>query len=174
MSVLAEAISVVIPIRVIEGKYPGGLKRYGLDDPNKTYCSDEYLTRIGFMVPADVHAFIEHLSAFGFIHVTDRRAVDLSVVDQLQGSTVPCDWLEGGKHPDGYSAVWLAGTVPGYLAHPVGWTPEQSRMMKFSPNAEVGARFLHLGMHGRSDVLLDYQTGSQMYVGRVRSRPQDQ
>ena len=68
MSIVIEAISVVVPIAVLESKYPGGAARYESDCPNGTYCADEHLSRIGFMVPADVRAFVEHLSHLGLVH----------------------------------------------------------------------------------------------------------
>lgn len=168
MSVLVEAISVIVPIVMVNAKYPGGVDQYSRDCPNKTFCADEHLTRVGFMAPADVRPFVEQLESLGFVHVRDGLAVELVVIDQFQGPTCQCTWIQAGKHPDGYSAAWLAETVPGWFEHPAGWTPEQSRKMQFSPNAEVEGRFLHLGKTGVSDVLLDYQTGKQVYMGRVR------
>jgi hypothetical protein len=172
MSVLVEAISVVVPIPVLEAAYPGGLAQYERDCPNGTFCADEQLTRIGFMTPADVGAFVERLESLGIVHQRDGRAADLVVVDQIHGPTSQCDWIEGGRHPDGYSAVWRAGTVPGWFAHPKGWRIGQSSQLIFAPDAEADERFLRLARDKNLETVLDYETGKQLYIGRVR-RPAD-
>ena len=174
MSVLAEAISVVIPRTVLERKYPGGTERYRRDCPNRTYCADEYLSRIGFMVPDDVGAFVEHLARYGLVHLRDGRSVDISVVDQFRGVTAPCNWLEVRLLDEGYSIAWLAGTDPKVLAYPAGWTPERSRSLQLVDETEAERRLLRLGAEGKIDVVLDYETGKQTYIGRVRpSEPKD-
>lgn len=169
MSVLAEAISVIIPCSVLESKYPGGAAQYARDCPNATYCVDDHLTRVGFMAPADVRSFVERLQQVGLVHTRDGQAVDLVIVDQVQGPTA-CNWLEGGRHPDGYSAVWLAGTVPGWLSHPKGWKIRQSAELHFSANDKAESRFLGLSRDGNLETVLDFKTGKQVYVGRVPQR----
>ena len=167
MSVLVEAISVIVPLTVLEAKYPGGAAQYERDCPNATYCADEHLSRVGFMAPEDVGIYVGRLERLGLLHVHESRAVDFVVVDQLKGPTTQCDWIEGGKHPDGYSAVWRAGTVPGWFAHPKGWKPGQSSQLTFTPNEEAEERFLRLARDRGLETLLDYKTGKQVYIGRV-------
>lgn len=168
MSVLVEAISVVVPTAVLEKKYPGGAAQYERDCPNVTFCADEHLTRIGFMVPGDVGEFVERLSRLGLVFQRDGRSADIVVVDQLHGPTTLCDWLESGRHPDGYSAAWLAGTEPGALAHPPGWTPAQSAAMNFVSNESARDRLQVLANEENLETVLDYETGKQVFRGRVR------
>jgi hypothetical protein len=115
MSVLCEAISVIIPISVLDTKYPGGMDAYRRACPNATFCADLHLTRVGFMVPDDVRRFVERLLAARLIHLQRRSALDLVVVDQLRGPTTPCEWLMAGRHPAGYSAAWLRLGMTGNL-----------------------------------------------------------
>jgi hypothetical protein len=171
VSVLAEALSVIVRRSTLETKYPGGVEGYRRDCPNATFCADKHLTRIAFMVPPDVQRWIDHLTRAGLIFVVNKQAVDFVVVDQRQGPTVPCSWIEGGRHPDGYSAVWLAGTIPGELEHPPRWTPAQSKSLGFISNAEVAERVLAIGRVGSTDVFLDFKTGKEVYVGRVLETP---
>jgi hypothetical protein len=170
MSVLVEAISVIVPITVLEAKYPGGVAQYERDCPNATYCADEHLTRVGFMAPADTLAFVERLERLGLVHLRDGRAVDIVVVDQLRGPTSVCDWIAAGRHADGYAAAWLAHTVPGWFAHPKGWTVDQSAQMRFVSNEEADERILGLSRDENLETVLDYETGKQLYIGRVRPR----
>ncbi|HEV8400253.1 MAG TPA: hypothetical protein VGQ18_10490 [Gemmatimonadales bacterium] len=155
----------------LEAKYPNGLEGYRRDCPNATFCADGELTRIGFMVPADVQVWINHLTSVGLLFIVDGEAADFVVVDQFKGATTPCSWLSGGRHPAGFSAVWLAGTDPGEVAHPPGWTPSQSASLTFVPIAEVSDRVLPLTSAGVMDVLLDFKTGKEVYIGRVLQAP---
>lgn len=167
MSVLIEALSVVVLRASVDARYPGGVAAFERDCPNATYCADEHLARVGFMTPADVEHFVRGMVRTGLVHVRDGQAVDIVVVDQLQGPTTQCDWIEGGRHPDGYSAAWLAGTMPGGLATPRGWTAVQSTQMKFVPSADVDRRMLGLTKDGDIDVVLDLETGREGFIGRV-------
>jgi hypothetical protein len=172
MSVLVEAISVIVPLETLRAKYPGGPEAYEDDCPNSTFCRDEHLTRVGFMSPHDVRWFVDQLADLGLEHVRDGRAVDLAVVDQFRGPTTPCDWLEAGKHPDGYAAAWKAGTIPGAFAYPPGWTPQQSRDLHFVSSEEVDERVLELAREDGVDVFLDFKTGKLMYISSPYG-PQD-
>jgi hypothetical protein len=173
MSVLVEAISVIVPRVVLEAKYPGGTAQYQRDCPNRTYCADEHLTRIGFMAPADVQEFVSALEKVGLVHQRDGQALDLVVVDQRRGPTTPCRWVEAGRHPDGYSAAWLAGTIPGWFAHPKGWTVQNSKQLELSTTEEAEQRFLRIAREKNVETLLDYFTGKQMYMGRTNSANND-
>ena len=64
------------------------------------------------MTPADVEAFVAELEAGGLIFRHEGEAVDVAVIDQLRGLTVPAPWLQvtrikhGEKH---YVAAALVG-----------------------------------------------------------------
>lgn len=120
------------------------------------------------MAPEDVGAFVRYLSAHDLQHVRNGSSADISVVDQFRGPTVPCEWLEVRLLDEGYSIAWLAGTEPRLLAHPVGWTPERSRSLRFVGTDESEERLLRLGTRDKVDILLDYDTGKQVYMGRVK------
>lgn len=171
MSVLLEAISVIALIESIEAKYPGGVKAYRAECPNRTFCADDRLARVGFMTPPDVGRFIRGLERLGFIHLQDGRAVDLVVVDQHRGPTTPCDWIDGGKHPNGYSAAWKAGTIPGWFAVPDGWTQPQSVGMTHVETESVDERLLRLKRDEGVEVVLDYETGREGFIGRTDRDP---
>ena len=167
MSVLAEAISVIIRRTSLDHRYPGGAEQYWRDCPNQTFCADGYLTRVGFMAPEDVGAFIDYLSRHGLVHVRNRSSVDISVVDQFRGATAPCDWLEVRLLEEGYSIAWLAGTEPKLLSYPPEWTPERSPSLQFVDTDEAKEGLLRLGSESKVGIVLDYKTGKQVYIGRV-------
>ena len=98
MAVLCEAFSVLVPVEVLLRVYPGGPSAYENDCPNSTFVSDGILTRVGFMNPHDVGHWIGLLEDKGAVFTRtnesgEEAAVDIVVVDQIDGPTAPCDWI---------------------------------------------------------------------------------
>jgi hypothetical protein len=166
MSVLIEVLNVIVRRATLDVKYPGGVIGYERDRPNRTYCTDDHLTKVGFMAQEDVKKFVTHLEGFGLVHLTDNLCVDIVVVDQLRGPTAPCPWLEGGIIADGYGAVWLRGEEPGAIAVPRGWTPPRPGEMVCIPEAEIEGRLFPLTREGAVDVVLDLKNTRELYRGR--------
>jgi len=172
MAVLIEALSVVVRVKTIEEKYPGGMIYYERDRPNATYCCDGLLTLVGFMTPDHVGGFIETLESHGFMvfdpYAEEEEFLDLAVVDQFTGPTRPCKWLSYDRHPDGYSFAWLTGEEPGELTTPEGWDLENSLSKKhvFIPTDQDEPRIRFLRSEETLDVFLDEQTGKEVYVAR--------
>ena len=143
MAVLVEAISVVVRRDAINARYPGGWDGFLGIVPNATLCCDDHLAQVGFMAPADVEAFIHQLERGGLVFERDGRAVDLAVVDQLQGPMFSAEWLEFAHVPapgppgKRLAACWrFEGPRRGYGIHmpslqmeialPAGWRYEGS------------------------------------------------
>jgi len=97
MAVLIEFFSVIVPKHILEQKYDGGLKQYKTDCPNKSFLSDQYLTRVGFMSDVLVHNYCENLISKG-LHFDEATtsSKDFVVVQLLQGKQWTADWLEVG------------------------------------------------------------------------------
>src|SRR5687767_5585754 len=95
MAVFVECISIIIPVRVLEERYPGGVKAYELSCPNQTFCRDKHLTRIGFMSPTDAREVVASITAISSLTLLDNGAfADIAVVDGFLGPTALCPWLE--------------------------------------------------------------------------------
>lgn len=122
MSVLCEAISVVVPQRVLAEKYPGGGQAHRRHCPDRSYCTDGTLARVGFNGPAQVERYVADLTDRGLRLADTRGFRDLAVIDQFTGLTMPCDWLEW-RREGRVTRAWLAGTEPGELAVPDDWEP---------------------------------------------------
>jgi hypothetical protein len=167
MSVLVEAISVLVTSSTLAAKYPGGVEQYELDAPNDTYCSDGHLTRVGFMAPLDVKAFVNKLRELGLAFHDGRQFVDIAVVDQHQGPTSLCPWLECGRHPKWFALAWLRGMSPSPMAAPRDWTVDQSAQLHFVSQEDAHSSILPLLRDGMVDSVLDYATGKIVYVGRT-------
>jgi hypothetical protein len=170
--VLVEALSVVVRNATLEALYPGGVSGYAADCPNRTFCSDGVLTRVGFMAPDDVGAFLERLETRGLVFLHDGVAADIAVVDQHQGPTTVCDWLAVGEDAAGIRCCWLRGSARGALATPADWTPEQR--LTFVPAGEMDRRMTFVESRDGMDVWRDDATGREVYTGHINRTRADQ
>lgn len=168
MGVIIEAINVIVPVAAIESRLDGGLTEYEAKVPNGTFCSDGYLTRVGFTAPPDVGAFIEAMCQSGLRFLDGERFEEIAVVDQRTGLTRRADWLQLGRYTTGLSAAWLQGTSANPVAIPVGWKPTH---FQFHWNEALADRFLPLANERGNDILLDFKTGKEIYVVRTTDRP---
>jgi hypothetical protein len=171
MAVLVEAISVIIRRDAIELRFAGGWAAFERGIPNGTSCMDSELVRVGFMTPADVGAYVSTLEAGGLVFERDGQAVDLAVLDQLHGLTVPAPWLETGTIQTGkmkVAACWAAGQRPEELEVPAGWRYEDSISQKpgFVPMGTEGDLVKFLRREKGLDIYLDLVTGREVFMGR--------
>ncbi len=185
MAVLVEAISVIVRRDSIETKFRGGWKRFVDIIPNGTLCFDDEIARVGFMSPQDVGKFVDNLVTQGLVFLRGKEAIDLVVVDQLEGPTTPCHWLEFARtdyQGEGeISVCWFfEGERPFkgiYLPNksmeihvPNGWNYERSlsKNFQFTPNEEMSSKFKFLRHDRGVDVYLNLETGKETYLGRAK------
>lgn len=118
MAVFCGCINVIVPVAVLEEKFPGGLSGYQAAVPNRSFCCDGTLTRVGFMSSWDTEHWCDQVEANGLLFLdAEGNCADMAVVDMLAGPTAPCDWLDTGLL-DGQPASWAAGSPPGPLVDP--------------------------------------------------------
>jgi hypothetical protein len=104
MAVLCEAISVIVRRDSIDRYYEGGWSAFVHDLPHQKMCTDEELVSVGFWDPASVETYIRGLESKGlqfdpkkhmFAVFDQSRAInDIAVIDQRDGLTRPCEWIE--------------------------------------------------------------------------------
>lgn len=170
MAVLIEGYSLIVRNSTLEQKYPGGLAGYRHDCPNGSFCADESLCRVGFMVRDDADVFIAQLAARGLTPFRKETAEDVALMSAVDGPLVPCDWLELGKWGD-IALAWLAGDERGELHAPAGWSAER-RVQQMSAE-EARERLEFVRSDGNVDVYRDKITGQEWYVGRTAMAEQD-
>ncbi len=184
MAVLVEAISVIVRRDAIATRFCGGWRQFLTIVPNSTLCFDEDLARVGFMSPTDTESFVRGLEKDGLIFLRDGQSVDIAIVDQMRGPTMPTGWLEFARLSLGgtenkVAACWLfegPRIVPGIhmpskgmtIAKPDGWTYDDSLSanFKFVENEEMLEKMKFLRHENGKDVYLDLSTGKEVYVGR--------
>jgi len=178
MAVLVEGISVIIRRKAIEEKFPGGWEAFVEDVPNETLCADDELARVGFMSAADIKAYVTHLEKLGFHCLSQGRAADLVVADQLQGPAAPCDWGQfgrvavGGNESHRVAACRAPGSTVNMLIHPDWWQYEGSLSQTFGfvpeDSPENGLTFLR--RENSVDVYHNSLTGKEVYIGRTAGK----
>ena len=190
MAVLCEAISVVTKRDSIDAFYKGGWAAFQNDVPNETICTDEELVRVGFMSPDAVGAYIEKLEANGLqfqpkkkllgLFNSSRAVNDIVVIDQHQGPTTPCEWVEFVKRPFGEkgeevsmcwlfegervigaSGIYMKGATMNF-ATPARWSHEKSSV-QFAEEEEFGSNYEFLRTENGLDVFRDIKTGKEVF-----------
>ncbi len=172
MAVPVEGFSVLVRNETLEEKYPDNLSGFVEACPNQTFCTDGQISRIGFMNALDLGNFLESLEQNGLSSLADDPDRDIAVVCQEDGLDNPCDWLQLGRHSSGVLAAWLAGSEPGELVGPEGWSP--ARAITQVTREEARKRLKFLRIDGPIDIFFDTETEKEVYVGRTNLLPDDE
>lgn len=163
MAVSALAISVVIRNSTIEVRYPGGMAAFARSCPNRTYCTDGSISRVGFMVQSDAETFINRLRAADLTLSPEEFPSQIAVTVQGHGFLTPCDWLQLGLF-DGHPSVWLAGADCGELYFPQG---QLNCNVTTLTAEELRRDFELVGSTDGTEVYRHKATGEMRYVGRA-------
>lgn len=174
MSVLVEALSLVVPCLTLDMRWPGGtdafLRSLCRDDsPARRLCTDGTLASVSFFTPEQAEVVAAQLRACGLVEVDDDAYVDFAFIDQHHGPTMPCAWLAWRRHRNGFTYAWPADREPGDMAVPADWEPEQSRRLTRTDRRDDSARMFHLATDDATGVetWLDTATG-QLSCGLPR------
>lgn len=118
MAVATEFIDFIVPIAVIELKYPGGWRQC-LEDHAECLGGrvwhDERLFRDGAMGPEGIAALVEDWTALGFephLEVNGQKHWKDFCVFEMNAPTLPCDWIAFDRDVGG---AYLRGQDPGVL-----------------------------------------------------------
>ncbi len=121
MAIATEFIDFIVPIKVIEHKYPGGWEQC-LDDHAdslwRTVWYDDHLFRTGSMSPNGAEMIVNEWTDLGFtcFEIKDGKKVwkDACIFEgTFGGATLNCDWL---AYDPVEQAVYLKGTEIGDVA----------------------------------------------------------
>lgn len=122
MAIRLEFISLIIPIKNINAYYPGGFRKFCLDNQGLLggrLWHDEHLLHDGAMNPRDMEALVNHWKEIGFTPFAEINGKnhwkDLCVIEELANyPTLPCMWLvvDPSTHA-GYHKDYPMGAVVG-------------------------------------------------------------
>ncbi|CAN5308847.1 hypothetical protein BH09GEM1_BH09GEM1_18540 [soil metagenome] len=167
MSVLVEALSLIIPRTVLDVSYPGGTdafmrKMCDPDIPSLLVSADDELVSVSFPGAEAATDITTELLALGITAVDEDCFIEMVFVDQSDGPTMPCDWIEWRKDDAGNTCCWLAGTDPDPIHAPTNWTPAHSLHPKSHDHRDEPGRCVKLADDGSTETWLDLQTGHVM------------
>lgn len=164
MSVLIEAVSLVVPRLLLELRYPGGTDGFftEMSRPSaeaRYVCADCHLVSASFFTPEAADRAAAVLVSAGMADVENDQYRDFVIVDQKYGPLLHCHWLIWSPHPTGYTSAWLAGTDKGELAAPDGWTVAQSRRLMRTEASAMTGDVLELSEDNGIVTWLDFRSG---------------
>lgn len=118
MAIALEFLSLIVPIKLIHEKYPGGWTQCLEDHADLLggcVWHDDHLFRTGAMSSTDIQTLVEEWAELGFEPIGKVKGKRVwkdccVVVEMPPRATLPCSWIEitGDGH-----AVYLKGTEPG-------------------------------------------------------------
>lgn len=164
MSVLVEAMCLIVPRVLLDDRYPGGTRGYlaelGRPSTEARYAiSDEHLVCASyFHVHAAERAAVPLLD-FGFVETDGQSFHDFAIIDQGLGPTRSCMWLMWTRDPARLTSAWYSGAAPGELVTPPDWIPNQSLRLKRSDIREIPGRAIRLAVDDGVETWLDFDTG---------------
>jgi hypothetical protein len=164
MSVLIEAVSLVIPRRKLVYEYPGGIEAFvarstRLSAEQRFICMDEHVLALSYFTPDAAERGTIPLIQAGFTDTREDECIDFAIVDQRYGPVLPCAWLDWAHHPSGHTSAWLAGELPGGLSAPEGWKVDHSLRLRRSDIRSLQDRRLKLADENGVQTWLDFGTG---------------
>jgi hypothetical protein len=137
MAVQLEFIDLIVPVHVIEERYPGGFAQCLRDfQPliGRRVWHDGFLLRDGAMDPAEARERAEGWQVLGLepLQWVGRRLrwKDLCVIDAAAGGpTVPCDWLvyDAAERTASLAGVPATGTAGRGMPEGTGRSADRAR-----------------------------------------------
>lgn len=164
MSVLVEALCLVVPRTALDLRYPSGTNGFlaELARPSREcryVCGDADLVCISFLTPDAADRVAELLTNAGMRESLDEEFQEFAIIDQKHGPVLQCPWLVWVTDPEGFTCAWLAGTDRGDMATPAGWTVEQSQRLTRLDLPDSSPDSVKLSEENGVETWLSYRTG---------------
>jgi len=163
MSVLIEALCLVVPNRVLDISYPGGASAFidelSMREDIRYVVTDGALTAASLFEPDVGGVLADQLADHGIVGVQDRQAIEFVFADMEMGTTIPCDWLETARHPHGFMIAWAIPGDRGDTAVPGDWDPSFSWGLEREDFRDMPERHMVLANENGYVTLLDLETG---------------
>ncbi|MCZ2115918.1 MAG: hypothetical protein LC131_19120 [Anaerolineae bacterium] len=167
MAIVILTRAVLVPVAVLERKWPGGEAGYRAAAPNKSYRCDGHLTAVEFMTPGDVECWVQRTLKPAGIRFPEKGAErDAVVADSHEGLTTPCSWLDF-RRLDHWAEARLKSAPDTPLTGPFGWSPEAEPDMHYVDPDSCGRRMKFLSVDDSVATFLDEETGRRNYIGVV-------
>lgn len=172
---IADGYSLIIRNSSIMNSFEGGFESFMSALPNRTFCSDGQISRIGYMVYLDLKKHAEFLMEKGL-----RPGTDFLSFHMLTGPITQADWLKYSRYQcfndsdKVFTVCWLSEDYGGspvdeqVLAFPEGFSPEKSLNAEDVINPdEINKRFELLSKKDGLYVFWDKLQNREVFVGRT-------
>ena len=163
MPVCCEGFSVIVRNAVVEECLLGGVPAYQELCPNATFCTDGFISRIGFCNLNDARGFISWMAESGL--VKEGSTIDFTVVHPSVGFLPRPDWLVFGTYR-GIPIAWLTGTEGTHLFIPQVELESKAQLRLVSIE-ELKRSYQFVGTRGNVEDYVHKVTGQHFYVGRT-------
>lgn len=175
MSVLVEGHSIIARVDAIERVLPGGVAALAAHVPNRSFCADPYLARVGFLEPREAMAYAATLRRIGLAPVDETGRGVFVLVPQGEPCE-PCAWLDVAvlEFGDGRQLTLASlRAMPNVgMAVPLGWEWHDSASAAPHLLGEAaGRRRRHAGRDAPQRAL---QGGERVVLMRDLARPPQQ
>lgn len=135
-----------------------------MNAPNSTFCADDSLACVSFMVASDAKVFFDELGSLGLDVANGNDAV---ICDAFSQEIRPdCAWLQMGRYKQG-TIAWIDGEDIRTIVGPPGWDPEGQRL-NYATIEEAAKRLKYLRNDGNVQVFWDSVEEREVYVGRTQ------
>jgi len=166
LSVLIEAVSLVVPAVTIDDVWPGGTTAFlhyvmsGGEGAARHAIRDATLVSVSFAEKEYAQRVVDQIRAHGLVELNGKRATDLVIVDEAKGPLLPCQWLAWRQHPDGFTFAWMTNIAPGPMVTPADWVADPGRRLTAAGRRAVEhERMFKLAEDDASETWLDFETG---------------
>lgn len=174
MSVLIEAVTLVVRRMRFDAIYPGGATTFlratlELTPPPRFACGDDpHLLNISFDSAEHALPAIELLRFVGLRGIEDsvREAIDFTLVEEHQDSCPGYRWFVWHRHEDGFTYGWDPAADVGAVAGPPAWTRHRSRGAECRVVGDQADDMLLLASENGARSFLDLRTGA---ISRVNA-----
>jgi hypothetical protein len=166
MGVSASGFSVIVQNRTLKDRFPGGLEAFERICPNRTFCTDGVISRVGFMRLEDALTFIGTLEASGLVAFPQGTSLDVALTSQsgeVAHSLHACDWLElGSLH--GRPVARMRGTeTVNFFMPSFDWQSPLQQCRK----EDLRTAYEFVGVRDGVEAYRKKATGEVVYVART-------
>lgn len=176
MSVLIEAICLVVPRQVLDVSFPGGtdafLEECAANESVRYAIADAHLVAVSTFDPQSLDGLVERMADLGMVGGDrDDNASEFVFVDMQTGPAIPCEWLSLTHHRHGFTFAEMANRPTSEFVTPEGWLLEQSwRLTRTDIRDDGPDAVLPLGIDDGIETVLDLRSG-QLVSGTPERSP---
>lgn len=161
MGVCCQAYSVIVRNTIIEERMVGGMDEYKKLCPNRTFCTDGFICRVGFMYLVDAKNFVSAVVGSNMLNASSGN--EFVIVDPALGSLPKPDWLTFGKYKE-IPIVCLKGTEQAKILIPQNELNSECEAISIK---DLKESYDLVDVEDNVEHYVHKMTGRDSYIGRT-------